>query len=102
MRVQKDLVALDSTIELNPPSSINGGIAVQYGAGAGTIVLEGRVGDQQAWSVIQMTSYANGAAVSSLAALGMAFANIIGLDAIRVRKSVGAASLIVSVNYQNG
>ena len=102
MIAHKDFTVLNSEIMLNPPDGLNGGVGVQYESGAGTLVLEGRVHDTFTWIAILLTSYVDGTTTLAIAAAGMYYANVIGLDAIRLRKSVGAAQLIAAMNYQPG
>jgi hypothetical protein len=105
MEATKILTAIDDVLVLDPAESINGAVGVQYGAGgAGTIILEGKVGDAQAaWLAIGMKSYTDGSAIANLAATGGGYAECVGLDIIRVRKTVaGPGDVLVSINYQPG
>jgi hypothetical protein len=104
MEATRTLTLINDEIVLDPPEGINGAVGVQHNGGPGTVVLEGKVGDAQAaWVAIGMKSYADGSALANLAAAGGGYAECVGLDRIRVRKSVaGPGDAIISINYQPG
>lgn len=108
-RVQGVLTALnDLLLYPNVTDEFNGGGSVQYGIGGlGTIVVEVHSGYLDAngnpeWTAIAMSDSGNNI-VASLAAPGIAFFDAIGINALRIRKSVaGAGPVRVALNYKRG
>lgn len=104
----KDLTALDSTLELKCDSTIgldghgSSTATSQYLSGAGTIQIEAttQVTDPAVWIIPPQKSVNPVAASPAQAAVGVVLADIGGFARVRLRKTVGAASLVAGLGVE--
>jgi hypothetical protein len=91
----KDLPAVNDEIKLVLDNDCSYNITVQYISGAGTIVLEGSLDDGTTWDdiVVTKTDDATETPAATMTAAGLYTASVAGMSRVRVRKSVGSASL---------
>lgn len=99
-RATKVLTNINEEITISDVDELNGAASIQYGAGGlGTLVLEVSCQDNGAappvddWVQIKIfnPAIAVNAAVDNLAAAGYAWAEVVGVKKVRVRKSVAGA-----------
>ncbi len=99
----KDLTAVNSTLEIDNPNEYTGEVIIQYESGAGTVVLEGSLSNisTTVWGGILMTSLLDGSTSAAITAAGLWKATVGGLERVRVRKSVGAASCVIRLGVSD-
>lgn len=102
--VQKNLPAVNDTIELTLPSQEEGQIGCEMRAGgAGTVVLEATFASDPAagdWFGLKVMNATTEIAADNIAAPGIVYAFNPGYKKVRARKTVGVAAcnIILSTN----
>jgi hypothetical protein len=95
--IRGSLTNAEETLVLDTNEYQAGAAVVQYGAGGlGTIVLEATVNGTD-YVALKMTNPTTKADVDNLAAAGVAWAEVVGYDKVRVRKSVAGAGPVAVV-----
>lgn len=109
MDATKSLNAVNDVLSLDTGmiGDFNGGFGFQRDAGSGdTVIVEGRVADTQAWVPLGLKTHSDpdAAAIATGLTIGAGawWGNAVGLDGIRVRKTIGANPCIVSLNVKPG
>lgn len=96
----KNLAAVDDAITMRNDTENGGTITIQYpSTGAGTLVLEGTLNDTD-WVSIMVQNVTTKTDSATMAAAGIYYAEGVGFNQVRVRKSVGAAANLAVMNIE--